>query len=48
MPITTKLGRMVTYQERLSTIESHDPLVMFFVKSRDKLKSSYLQQQNAY
>ena len=42
MPMSTKLGRVVTFHEGLSRIKSHGTL-----KSRGKLKT-YLQYQSGY
>ena len=49
--MTTKLGIMVTYLDRLLPKKSHDPLIIWlrgFVRSHEKVESLYLHYQNAY
>ena len=47
-PITTKLGRMLTYYKKLQSIKSHSLLKTWSRESHDKLKSFYLHYHNTY
>ena len=40
--MTTRLGRVLTYGDRKPPMESPDPLIMSFVRSREKFKTYYL------
>ena len=42
VPIATKLGKMAIYLDELLRIKSNDPLSNGFIKSRNKLKSLYI------
>ena len=48
MPIAVKLGRMVTYLERLLTITSGNAVITRSCKVRDKQKSFYLYYHSVY
>ena len=48
VPMATKLGRMVAYLDGLLSIKSHNLWSHGFVRSRDKLKSFYLQYYSVY
>ena len=48
MSLATKFGRVVTYLKRLSPIKSHEPFIMWSLKSSDKLKTLDLHYQKAY
>ena len=46
--MATKLGRMVTYLEGLTTIKSHNILITWSCKAMWQTKSLYLYYQSAY
>ena len=48
MPMDTKSGRDVTYNEELPSIKSEDPLIMWSARSREKLNMLYLHYHNDY
>ena len=48
MSMTTKLGKVVTLYDVLPSIKSHEPLSHCFPRSRDKLKSLYINYNNGY
>ena len=48
VPLATKLGRMVTYFERLLTIKLYYTLVTWSCKVCEKQKSLYIHNQGAY
>ena len=47
MSMATKFGRVVTYLKWLPPIKSHEPLIKWSLKSRDKLKTLDLHYQKA-